>query len=167
MNYKLLDLFCGAGGLSLGFEKAGFSVVKAIDIDQHAVNTYNLNREDVVAEVLDIAKVDDEFISMLGKIDGIIGHECINEILIYRLLSILGFHHLNYYPINANIKIDEAIINTYLCASYDFKEKGESKIALDTFFELKRKEKIRRILIVWLHYLIMDFLFYARLEKNK
>lgn len=73
MNYKLLDLFCGAGGLSLGFEKAGFSVVKAIDIDQHAVNTYNLNREEAVAEVLDIAKVDDEYISMVGQIDGIIG----------------------------------------------------------------------------------------------
>lgn len=106
-------------------------------------------------------------LSDYNKIDGIIGHEYINEIIIDRLLSILGFHHLNYYLINANIKIDEAIINTYLCASYDFKEKGESKIALDTFFELKRKEKIRRILIVWLHYLIMDFLFYARLEKNK
>lgn len=106
-------------------------------------------------------------LSDYNKIDGIIGHECINEIIIDRLLSILGFNHLNYYLINVNIKIDEAIINTYLCASYDFKEKGESKIALDTFFELKRKEKIRRILIVWLHYLIMDFLFYARLEKNK
>ena len=72
-NYRLLDLFCGAGGLSLGFEKAGFSVVKAIDIDKHAINTYNFNREEKVAEVLDVSKVDDDFISKLGNIDGIIG----------------------------------------------------------------------------------------------
>lgn len=73
MSYKLLDLFCGAGGLSLGFEKAGFSVAKAIDIDKHAVNTYNYNRKEKVAEVLDITKVDDNFLKSLGHIDGIIG----------------------------------------------------------------------------------------------
>ena len=33
MKYKILDLFCGAGGLSLGFERAGFSVLKAVDIE--------------------------------------------------------------------------------------------------------------------------------------
>lgn len=72
-NNKILDLFCGAGGLSLGFERAGFTVVKAIDIDPHAVNTYNHNRKDAVAEVLDITKIDDTFISSLGEIHGIIG----------------------------------------------------------------------------------------------
>ena len=72
-KYRLLDLFCGAGGLSLGFEKENFEVVKAIDIDKHAVNTYNYNRKNKVAEVLDVSKVDDEFIKELGEIDGIIG----------------------------------------------------------------------------------------------
>jgi len=72
-NYRLLDLFCGAGGLSLGFERAGFNVVKAIDIDQHAINTYNFNRKDKVAEVLDISKFDSSHIDKLGEIDGIIG----------------------------------------------------------------------------------------------
>ena len=66
-NNKILDLFCGAGGLSLGFERAGFTVVKAIDIDPHAVNTYNHNRKATVAEVLDITKIDDAFISSLGE----------------------------------------------------------------------------------------------------
>ena len=70
---KLLDLFCGAGGLSYGFEKAGFQVVKAIDIDQHAVNTYNANRTHPVAEVKDIAELDEKTIQMIGPIDGIIG----------------------------------------------------------------------------------------------
>ena len=72
-KYKLLDLFCGAGGLSYGFEKAGFSVVRAIDIDPWAIKTYNYNRKDKVAEVRDVASVDDTFIWSLGYIDGIIG----------------------------------------------------------------------------------------------
>ena len=72
-NMKLLDLFCGAGGLSYGFEKAGFEVVKAIDIDPHAVNTYNINRKHAVAEVKDISKLDEESIEKLGIIDGVIG----------------------------------------------------------------------------------------------
>lgn len=65
---------------------------------------------------------------------GIIGHECINEIIIDRLLTILGVEHLSYDLINADIEIENKIYSTYLCASYDFKKKGESKIALDNFY---------------------------------
>ncbi len=35
-----VDLFCGAGGLSLGFIRAGFSVICAVDSWQPAVRTY-------------------------------------------------------------------------------------------------------------------------------
>ena len=38
---KILDLFCGCGGLSLGFENAGFEVALAIDIWNDAIKTYN------------------------------------------------------------------------------------------------------------------------------
>lgn len=72
-KYKLLDLFCGAGGLSCGFERNKFEVVKAIDFAPHAINTYNFNREEKVAEVKDVKEIDKEYISKLGKIDGIIG----------------------------------------------------------------------------------------------
>ena len=72
-KYKLLDLFCGAGGLSLGFERAGFSVIKAIDIDKWAIETYNYNRKDKVAEVKDVSSVDEDFIKSIGLVDGIIG----------------------------------------------------------------------------------------------
>ena len=34
MNYKILDLFCGAGGLSLGFQNAGFDIYGGIEWDQ-------------------------------------------------------------------------------------------------------------------------------------
>ena len=51
-KYKVLDLFCGAGGLSIGFERNDFEVVKAIDFAKHAVETYNFNRKEKVAEYI-------------------------------------------------------------------------------------------------------------------
>jgi DNA (cytosine-5)-methyltransferase 1 len=39
----LVDAFCGAGGLSLGFERAGFHSALAFDSDADAVATYRLN----------------------------------------------------------------------------------------------------------------------------
>ena len=39
-----LDLFAGAGGLSLGLEQAGWDVVAAVDNDAHALKTYAFNR---------------------------------------------------------------------------------------------------------------------------
>jgi predicted RNA methylase len=41
---KVVSLFCGAGGLDLGFKMAGgFSIVAAIDSDEHAVASYRRN----------------------------------------------------------------------------------------------------------------------------
>ena len=65
---------------------------------------------------------------------GVIGHECINEIIVDRLLTILGVEHLSYELINADISIDGRLYSTYLCASLDFKERGESKIALEDYY---------------------------------
>ena len=62
---KIIDLFCGIGGLSLGFEQAGFEVVSAIDMWADAVKTYNYNREKKVAEVI---SVEDFNITKLPKI---------------------------------------------------------------------------------------------------
>ena len=39
----VLDLFCGAGGLSHGFENAGFRVVGGVDHDADSVRTFRLN----------------------------------------------------------------------------------------------------------------------------
>lgn len=44
-HYTVLDLFCGAGGLSLGFRQAGFEIVRAIDNDEEALQTYRANLE--------------------------------------------------------------------------------------------------------------------------
>jgi len=72
-NNKLLDLFCGCGGLSLGFEKAGFEIVKAIDFNKAAIDTYNYNRENKKGEVFDLTKIDSSFYEGLNDIVGIIG----------------------------------------------------------------------------------------------
>lgn len=40
---KVLDLFAGCGGISLGFDRAGFKNVAAIEFDAHAARSHALN----------------------------------------------------------------------------------------------------------------------------
>ena len=65
---------------------------------------------------------------------GTVGHECVNELIVDRLLNILGIEHIHYDLINADIEIEGRIYSTYLSSSPDFKQKGESKVALDNFY---------------------------------
>lgn len=50
----VVDLFCGAGGLSKGFEDAGFKAVFASDLWGDAIETYKANNPNVNAVVADI-----------------------------------------------------------------------------------------------------------------
>ena len=54
IEYNVLDLFCGAGGLSLGFIDAGFSVKLGVDFDEMALKTFANNHEGAVAMKLDL-----------------------------------------------------------------------------------------------------------------
>ncbi|HET6518919.1 MAG TPA: DNA cytosine methyltransferase [Geminicoccaceae bacterium] len=40
---RVLDLFAGCGGLSLGFHAAGYDLVAGVEIDPHAAATYGRN----------------------------------------------------------------------------------------------------------------------------
>lgn len=80
-------------------------------------------------------------LSNFDTVRGVVGHECVNEIIVDRLLTLLGVEHLNYELINADIEIEGNIYNTYLCASDDFKKRGESKIALDDYYRANALEK--------------------------
>lgn len=40
---RLVDLFCGCGGMSLGFQEAGFDVIEAFDNWKPALDTYSSN----------------------------------------------------------------------------------------------------------------------------
>ena len=76
MSKNFIDLFCGAGGLSLGFERAGFKCVGAIDISKACINTHKLNFPDCVSINTDISKINPrEFSKEIGnkKIDLVIG----------------------------------------------------------------------------------------------
>jgi DNA (cytosine-5)-methyltransferase 1 len=43
MNLRVLDLFCGCGGISTGFESVGFKVVGGNDSDDDALEAFKLN----------------------------------------------------------------------------------------------------------------------------
>lgn len=62
LGYKVLDLFCGAGGLSLGFDMADFDIIGGIDFDQEALDTHKSNFNDGFDFCGDIAELDDDFV---------------------------------------------------------------------------------------------------------
>ncbi len=64
---KIIDLFCGIGGLSLGFEQAGFEVISAVDMWKDAIVTFNHNRIDKVGRV---ESVEDFNVNTLPEIIG-------------------------------------------------------------------------------------------------
>lgn len=66
---KLISLFSGAGGMDLGFEKAGFEVVAANEYDKTIWETYEKNHKAPLIKG-DIRKIES---SEFPKCDGIIG----------------------------------------------------------------------------------------------
>ncbi len=75
-TFIVLDLFCGAGGMSLGFEDAGFFIAAGIDVEPTAVATHSHNflSRGVTCDIRDIADPC-ELIHELGlpRVDVIIG----------------------------------------------------------------------------------------------
>lgn len=73
---NLIDLFAGCGGLSLGFEMAGFNIPVAIEKDDWASETYKRNHPttkvitDDITRILDLSSILPDGIT---TIDGIIG----------------------------------------------------------------------------------------------
>lgn len=72
---NVLDLFCGAGGLSCGFERAGFNVVLGIDNDQKALETFEANHNGAKSICGDITSIG------YGDIKKAIGNQQIDVII--------------------------------------------------------------------------------------
>ena len=72
---KVVDLFAGVGGLSLGFENAGFSVVFANEFDPMIAGAYKKNHPNTKVLVGDVRTICFEkvFEKLIGKIDVVIG----------------------------------------------------------------------------------------------
>lgn len=73
---NVIDLFCGCGGFSLGFERAGFDVVLGIDVWQDALDTFAFNHRNSKTLQADLSTLSpSEVSSLIGdkKIDVIIG----------------------------------------------------------------------------------------------
>lgn len=73
---NIIDLFAGCGGLSTGFEMAGFNIPLAVEKDEWASETYIRNHKDTTVVTEDITQVLDLDALLPDKnikIDGIIG----------------------------------------------------------------------------------------------
>lgn len=68
-TYNVLDLFCGCGGLSKGFEEAGYKVLVGVDFEQSALNTFNRNHNGAVGLRLDLS-APESFDAITEAIDG-------------------------------------------------------------------------------------------------
>jgi DNA (cytosine-5)-methyltransferase 1 len=72
----VIDLFCGAGGLSQGFRQAGFDVRLGLDLDAAAITTYRHNLDGaagVAASVEDVTGPDLLDAAGLDRVDIVIG----------------------------------------------------------------------------------------------
>ena len=54
---KVLDLFCGCGGLSLGLEQAGFDIKLGIDVWQDALTTFEANHSNSKTHLQDLSVI--------------------------------------------------------------------------------------------------------------
>ena len=74
---KVIDLFCGCGGLSEGFRLAGYEIVGGVDFNAPAIKTYNRNFENAKGICCNLLDMDqDRIVEAFGDlqdIDVIIG----------------------------------------------------------------------------------------------
>ena len=67
MKKNVLDLFCGIGGFSQGFEKSGFHLVAGIDNWIIALDTFKQNHPNTVIINSDIHDLDNRFFKKWEK----------------------------------------------------------------------------------------------------
>lgn len=71
---RVLDLFSGCGGLSLGFQSAGFEVIAGIDNWSDALLTFERNHPGARAMQVDLGNFKErDFATLKGKVDVVIG----------------------------------------------------------------------------------------------
>ena len=75
-SLNVLDLFCGCGGLSKGFEEVGYNILIGVDFEQSALNTFNHNHKTAKGVRLDLSKSES-----FDKIDTLLDGNTIDVII--------------------------------------------------------------------------------------
>ena len=73
-KFRILDLFCGAGGFSKGFESSGFSISNSVDFNKVFIKTHKINFPNSKSLVFDLNKLEPKNLQKKEKyFDVIIG----------------------------------------------------------------------------------------------
>lgn len=72
-NIKVIDLFAGCGGFSIGFKQAGYEISKAVEFDKQIALTYSKNHPNTHLYVDDIGNVDNSAFFSKNEAEVIIG----------------------------------------------------------------------------------------------
>lgn len=72
---RLVDLFCGCGGFSLGAHQAGFDVAAAFDIDPVLTSSFSKNFPNTKLQLADVGLLSGVEVEKIagGKVDGLFG----------------------------------------------------------------------------------------------
>ena len=70
---NVIDLFCGCGGFSKGFEDAGFEIVLAIDSWKDAIDTFNKNHHKPTGVTKNIYDFTNNEIKKIAKDNNVVG----------------------------------------------------------------------------------------------
>lgn len=76
-NPMLIDLFSGAGGMSLGFKQAGFDIALANDIEESCLETYRFNHPEVPDENV----IQDDIEKILGYVKDLLPNKEIDIVI--------------------------------------------------------------------------------------
>lgn len=68
--FNVIDLFCGAGGLSLGFKQAGYNVLCGVDFDEPSLETYNHNMDGAIGLKEDLYDEEKSIHEIENTLDG-------------------------------------------------------------------------------------------------
>ena len=69
MQHYAIDLFCGAGGLSQGFQQTGFEIIVGVDNEQAALDTFEYNHKNSIGLNADLSKQEtfDKILKVAGN----------------------------------------------------------------------------------------------------
>lgn len=70
---------------------------------------------------------------------GIFGHESVNELVVSRVMDVLGIPHVAYQLLHAIVQIDGKELETWISVSENFRKEIEEKIAFDMYYDLNKE----------------------------